>query len=108
VAARRDWRSVGACAANPQATLDLYSHQIGDQRKAAAVWCGHCRIRSACLAFALENNETVGVWGGLTEADRVRFRRVDRWVQRLQIPLARDVRLERPVTEHQIKVSDAR
>lgn len=35
--------------------------------------CRTCPVREACLAFALETNETYGVWGGLNESERRRL-----------------------------------
>jgi hypothetical protein len=43
----------------------------------ALAFCGACRIRQTCLAWALKNGERYGVWGGLTEQQR---RRVVRFV----------------------------
>lgn len=34
-----------------------------------------CRIREACLIFALTNNERTGVWGGTTPATRKAIRK---------------------------------
>lgn len=32
--------------------------------------CEACRVKSACLAFALATREPYGVWGGLNEIER--------------------------------------
>ena len=32
--------------------------------------CADCKVRRACLAFALETRETHGIWGGLNELER--------------------------------------
>ncbi|MER7131212.1 WhiB family transcriptional regulator [Streptosporangium saharense] len=32
--------------------------------------CGDCPILQACLAYALENGETEGIWGGLVPDER--------------------------------------
>lgn len=38
--------------------------------------CGACHVRNQCLAFSLRNRERYGVWGGVTEKERVEmFRR---------------------------------
>ena len=59
--------------------------------KAAEV-CQGCPVRTRCLDQALEAGETLGVWGGLTPAQRAALpvaavvpirrgdRRADRWV----------------------------
>jgi WhiB family redox-sensing transcriptional regulator len=54
----------------PDAT-DTISIQI------AKNFCAECptNTKAKCLTFALENNITYGVWGGLTEDERYRMRR---------------------------------
>ncbi|MGX2998608.1 WhiB family transcriptional regulator [Streptomyces sp. JNUCC 64] len=37
--------------------------------------CGGCAVRVDCLRHAVEHSESDGVWGGLTPAERRRFRR---------------------------------
>ncbi len=37
--------------------------------------CHECGVRPACLDFALERREKVGVWGGATERERRRLLR---------------------------------
>lgn len=37
---------------------------------AAKAVCGACRVREACLAFALATAQDAGVWGGTTEEER--------------------------------------
>lgn len=33
--------------------------------------CSFCPIRAACLDWAIESRQQFGIWGGLTEAERV-------------------------------------
>ncbi|MBH2007970.1 WhiB family transcriptional regulator [Candidatus Saccharibacteria bacterium] len=37
--------------------------------------CASCAIKSACLEWALENNEGHGVWGGMTPTQRRELQR---------------------------------
>lgn len=37
--------------------------------------CAACPVRAECLQHALDHNETVGVWGGLTAYERHLLRR---------------------------------
>ncbi len=49
-----------------------------DEREAKAKRiCGDCPVREACLSYAMEAREQYGVWGGLTENERVSRRRRD-------------------------------
>jgi WhiB family transcriptional regulator, redox-sensing transcriptional regulator len=47
-----------------------------DEEQAKAL-CGSCPVRASCLAFAVEQGEGEGIWGGLT-ADERRALRVPR------------------------------
>lgn len=38
---------------------------------AAVMVCGGCEVREICLAHAVEHHERHGVWGGLTEEQRL-------------------------------------
>jgi WhiB family redox-sensing transcriptional regulator len=38
--------------------------------------CATCPVRAACLAYALANNERHGTWGGMSERERRRMRRL--------------------------------
>ncbi len=44
-------------------------------RQEAKRICGMCPIRTACLEYALDNDERFGVWGGLSEKERLEIRR---------------------------------
>ena len=37
--------------------------------------CGECRVQQACLDYALDTNQDSGIWGGLTEEERLVIRR---------------------------------
>jgi WhiB family redox-sensing transcriptional regulator len=37
----------------------------------AKLVCHHCPVQKICLVYAMDNNETYGIWGGLTRAERV-------------------------------------
>lgn len=45
-------------------------------REAEAKWfCGLCDVREQCLQYALDAGEKYGIFGGLNEEERKRFRR---------------------------------
>ena len=37
--------------------------------------CADCPVKMPCLEYAITNNESHGIWGGLTYKERVAFRR---------------------------------
>jgi hypothetical protein len=61
----------GAPGANPEDWAD-----DGAYEQNAADWCNTvCGIRDVCLRYALETKEPIGVWGGMTAAQRRRLLR---------------------------------
>ena len=46
-----------------------------EHAEAAKAVCGACPVREPCLEFSLVTNQEFGVWGGLTQEERRRFRR---------------------------------
>ncbi|MER5888626.1 WhiB family transcriptional regulator [Streptomyces sp. NPDC001941] len=60
------WRERAACrTADPE---ELFV-QGAAQNRAKSV-CNGCRVRTECLAYALDNGEEYGIWGGMTERER--------------------------------------
>jgi WhiB family redox-sensing transcriptional regulator len=43
------------------------------REKVAKSICARCPVTTECLAYALRVDETLGVWGGTTEAERRRI-----------------------------------
>lgn len=56
--------------------------------------CRACDVQAECLAYALNNGERNGIWGGMNERDRRRIRR-----RRAAIATG-PVRRSAPVEEH--------
>lgn len=71
-----DWRNVAACRGIPTA---LFFPQQGtttdDQRAQVRAVCAGCPVHTPCLAEALANPDTKGIWAGTTDRDRKRMRR---------------------------------
>lgn len=72
-----DWQRHGACRGRDSAQ---FFHPDGERglsrlrREAAAkVVCSGCPVRPECAAYALSTREPYGVWGGFTEAERLRL-----------------------------------
>jgi WhiB family redox-sensing transcriptional regulator len=71
------WRLAAACrSAEPDIFFPLSaSGRSLDQIAQAKAVCAGCRVRAECLAFALRTNQAHGVWGGLTEEERLSLAR---------------------------------
>ena len=66
------WADAAACLA---ADVDMLDNEQVDAAKAV---CARCPVTEKCLAFALRvppKDDTVGVWGGLTAAERKELRK---------------------------------
>lgn len=76
-----DWMEHGLCSkldAHPDAwfpdtttTANGGWGGIEEQVKAATEVCNQCPVRLQCLAYAIENNERDGIWGGRDFTRRV-------------------------------------
>jgi len=54
-----------------------------EQIETARRICGACGVRSECIEFALATNQEAGIWGGTTEEERRKLRKVWLAKQRL-------------------------
>jgi WhiB family redox-sensing transcriptional regulator len=52
-----------------------YPPETRDRESRAKSFCRVCPVRMACLQYALDNGEKYGIWGGLDEDERKRYRR---------------------------------
>ena len=66
------WHEQALCA---QTGPDFFVREPGSSLREAKRICGLCAIRSACLEYALAHDERFGVWGGLSEKERLQLRR---------------------------------
>ena len=69
-----EWRSSAACLLHQ----DVDFFRAGQGQAAHVVRCkticDGCVVRPECLAYALDNNEQYGVWGGKTPNERKAMR----------------------------------
>jgi WhiB family redox-sensing transcriptional regulator len=70
-----EWQLDGACRSGDG---ELFFHPYGEREpsrsrreRAAQAICAECPVLLPCRAYALAAREAYGVWGGLTETDRV-------------------------------------
>jgi len=61
-----DWSAQAACrTSDPN---EMFAQGTAENRMKAV--CNGCRVRTECLADALDNRVEFGVWGGMTERER--------------------------------------
>jgi WhiB family redox-sensing transcriptional regulator len=69
----QDWHGRALCAqTDPEA---FFPEKGGSTRDAKRI-CTGCEVRSECLSYALANDERFGIWGGLSERERRRLKRL--------------------------------
>lgn len=72
-----DWQRSGACRGHDSAQFFHPDGERGASRVrrevAAKAVCRRCPVRAECAAHALKAREPYGVWGGFTEAERLRL-----------------------------------
>ncbi|MGH2729839.1 MAG: WhiB family transcriptional regulator [Actinomycetota bacterium] len=67
-----DWRALGACG---RIDPDLWFAIGAREHRVAKRICADCPVRRQCLEYAMEAPVDHGIWGGLTERERRRWRR---------------------------------
>lgn len=67
----QSWRDYAACA---ETDPEIFYPEKGESNHAAKKVCAGCFVREQCLAYAVDNVETFGVWGGLSEQQRRKLR----------------------------------
>lgn len=72
------WRFEAAC--HESAEIDFFGDDPAELEMAKKV-CAGCPVVDECLAYALDTNQTEGVWGGLLPGERNRLRRT--WMREL-------------------------
>jgi WhiB family transcriptional regulator, redox-sensing transcriptional regulator len=67
------WRDQALCA---QSDPDAWFPEKGGSTRVPKMICRGCPVKAECLEFALETDQRWGVWGGLSEHERRRLKRV--------------------------------
>ena len=67
------WASEARCL---QADPDTFFPEKGGSTREAKRICAECEVRTECLEYALENDERFGIWGGLSERERRKLKRL--------------------------------
>jgi len=67
------WMAHAKCLdADPEA---FFPEKGGSTREAKRI-CASCTVQQDCLQWALDNDERFGIWGGMSERERRRLRRL--------------------------------
>ena len=70
-----DWQFKGACRGTDPETFFHPENERGPRRRnrenAAKAICASCPVIKQCRTHALANAEPYGIWGGLSEDDRL-------------------------------------
>ena len=67
------WQEQALCAqTDPEA---FFPEKGGSTREAKRI-CSDCPVRLECLEFALANDERFGIWGGMSERERRKLKRL--------------------------------
>jgi WhiB family redox-sensing transcriptional regulator len=67
------WHGRALCA---QTDPEAFFPEKGGSTRDAKKICVGCEVRSECLSYALANDERFGIWGGLSERERRRLKRL--------------------------------
>ena len=72
------WRTRSACLdSDPDVFFPIGSSGPAvEQIETARRICGACTVNEECLEFALATNQEAGIWGGATEEERRKLRKV--------------------------------
>ena len=69
----RVWMLEARCLdADPEA---FFPEKGGSTREAKRI-CAICPVQQECLSHALDNDERFGIWGGMSERERRRLKRL--------------------------------
>ena len=69
----QSWQERSLCAqTDPEA---FFPEKGGSTREAKKI-CVGCEVKAECLEYALAHDERFGIWGGLSERERRRLKRV--------------------------------
>ncbi len=88
-AAQTYWRAAAACqSCDPDLFFPVsVAGPAASQAATAKAVCARCPVRSQCLDFALSSRQSYGIWGGLTELERLQLLADGLWPSAHQLRL---------------------
>jgi WhiB family redox-sensing transcriptional regulator len=69
MSSRPDWMTEAKCAVTPD-LADLWFSKVPEDMAAAKRICRACPVQRACLELSLTQDESWGVWGGISARSR--------------------------------------
>lgn len=73
-----EWMRRGACRTGGARVSTFFvadAKRDHEALRTAKAWCELCPVREECLGYALAHPALLGIWGGMTETQRLRLRR---------------------------------
>ena len=67
------WAAYAKCL---QAEPETFFPEKGGSTREAKRICALCEVREPCLQYALDHDERFGIWGGLSERERRKLKRL--------------------------------
>ena len=69
------WQHKALCS---QTDPEVFFPEKGGSTRDAKQVCEQCEVRELCLKWAIEHDERFGIWGGLSERERRKYKREHR------------------------------
>lgn len=69
------WHGEAVC---PQTDPESFFPEKGGSTREAKAICRTCPVRMECLDYAVDHDERFGIWGGMSERERRRLKRLDK------------------------------
>lgn len=67
------WQGKARCL---EVDPEIFFPERGGSSKSARAVCKQCEVRLECLRYALRNREQFGIWGGTSERERRKLRKL--------------------------------
>lgn len=66
------WQHKALCA---QTDPEAFFPEKGGSTREAKMICSRCEVRQQCLDWAVEHDERFGIWGGMSERERRKYKK---------------------------------
>jgi WhiB family redox-sensing transcriptional regulator len=67
------WQALARCL---EVDPEIFFPERGGSSRAARAVCNQCHVRAQCLRYALANREQFGIWGGTSERERRKLKKL--------------------------------